>query len=43
VLALGFHLRVIFYEEPTLAWLFGIEWQRYRAKVNRWWPKRPSS
>lgn len=41
VLAVGFHLRVIFYEEPTLALLFGDEWYRYRANVNRWWPKRP--
>ena len=43
VLAVGFHLRVVFYEEPTLARQFGIEWHVYRANVNRWWPKRPSS
>ena len=42
VLAVGFHLRVIFYEKPTLAQLFGNEWYRYRANVNRWWPRRPS-
>ena len=42
VLAVGFHLRVVFYEEPTLARLFGNEWYRYRANVNRWWPRRPS-
>jgi len=42
VLAISFHLRVIFYEEPTLARLFGNEWERYRASVHRWWPKRPS-
>ena len=43
VLAVGFHLRVIFYEEPALARLFGIEWHVYRANVHRWWPKRPGS
>ena len=41
VLAVGFHLRVIFYEEPTLARLFGIQWHVYRANVNRWWPEPP--
>lgn len=39
VLGFGFHLRVIFYEEPTLARQFGNEWTRYRASVNRWLPK----
>ena len=43
VLAVGFHLRVIFYEEPTLARLFGTDWERYRANVHRWWAKRPSN
>jgi len=43
VLAVGFHLRVILYEEPTLARLFGNEWTLYRAQVNRWCPKRPLS
>jgi protein-S-isoprenylcysteine O-methyltransferase Ste14 len=42
VVAIAFHLRVIFYEEPTLARLFGNDWQRYRTTVNRWLPKRPS-
>ncbi len=42
LLAVGFHLRVIFYEEPTLARLFGHEWERYRSSANRWWPKRSS-
>jgi protein-S-isoprenylcysteine O-methyltransferase Ste14 len=39
VLAIAFHLRVIFYEEPTLARLFGNDWAQYRATVNRWLPK----
>ncbi len=39
VLAVCFHLRVIFYEEPTLARQFGNEWTLYCARVNRWLPK----
>jgi protein-S-isoprenylcysteine O-methyltransferase Ste14 len=39
VLAVGFHLRVILYEEPTLARQFGNEWTRYRVGVNRWLPE----
>jgi protein-S-isoprenylcysteine O-methyltransferase Ste14 len=39
VLAISFHLRVIFYEEPTLARKFGYAWTEYRATVNRWLPK----
>ena len=41
-LAIAFHLRVILYEEPTLARQFGNEWLRYRATVNRWLPKLQS-
>jgi protein-S-isoprenylcysteine O-methyltransferase Ste14 len=39
VLAIGFHLRVIFYEEPMLARKFGPEWTEYCAAVNRLLPK----
>ncbi len=39
MLAISFHLRVIFYEEPTLARQFGNEWTHYRTIVNRWLPK----
>ncbi|WP_031497185.1 methyltransferase family protein [Bryobacter aggregatus] len=39
LLAIGFHLRVLLYEEPTLARLFPADWALYRAKVNRWWPR----
>ena len=39
VLALGFHLRVLKYEEPWLAGQFGHEWLTYRALVNRWRPR----
>jgi protein-S-isoprenylcysteine O-methyltransferase Ste14 len=34
------------YEEPTLRTRFGVEYDAYRAKVRRWWPRpgaaRPS-
>ena len=33
-----FHLFVLFYEEPHLARVFGDEYERYRARVNRWLP-----
>jgi len=36
-----FHLRVVLYEEPVLARMFGKDWEQYRAKVNRWWPGLP--
>jgi len=39
ILAIGFHLRVITYEEPWLAEQFGDSWYRYRAGVRRWWPR----
>jgi protein-S-isoprenylcysteine O-methyltransferase Ste14 len=41
VLAAVFHLRTVLYEEPHLARLFGVEWERYRAAVPRWLPRRP--
>lgn len=34
--AAAFHLRVVLYEEPTLARAFGQEWTAYRARVPRW-------
>jgi protein-S-isoprenylcysteine O-methyltransferase Ste14 len=39
-LAICYHLFVRFYEEPTLAKLFGEDYARYRAVVPRWLPKR---
>jgi protein-S-isoprenylcysteine O-methyltransferase Ste14 len=33
---LGFHLRVLLYEEPWAARRFGSEWDAYRARVPRW-------
>lgn len=34
--AIAFHLRVIFNEEPFLARTHGAEWTAYRARVPRW-------
>jgi protein-S-isoprenylcysteine O-methyltransferase Ste14 len=39
ILGIGFHLRVVLYEEPTLTKKFGEEWSRYAATVPRWWPR----
>jgi protein-S-isoprenylcysteine O-methyltransferase Ste14 len=37
--ALGVHLFVVFYEEPTLRGKFGTEYDAYRQNVPRWWPR----
>jgi protein-S-isoprenylcysteine O-methyltransferase Ste14 len=37
--AVVFHLRVIYYEEPTLLRLFGDKWTAYSASVPRWLPR----
>lgn len=34
--AIGFHLRVLVYEEPWAARRFGPQWDAYRACVPRW-------
>jgi len=36
LLAIGFHLRVLLFEEPWAARRFGAEWEAYRARVPRW-------
>ncbi|GAC1467347.1 MAG: isoprenylcysteine carboxylmethyltransferase family protein [Gemmatimonadaceae bacterium] len=36
--AIGFHLRVVFGEEPWLARTHGEQWLAYRASVPRWLP-----
>jgi protein-S-isoprenylcysteine O-methyltransferase Ste14 len=36
--ALGVHLFVILYEEPTLRRKFGAEYEEYCRNVRRWWP-----
>lgn len=38
--AVGYHLFVRFYEEPTLKRLFGEDYTRYCETVPRWIPKR---
>ena len=37
--ALGIHLFVVFYEEPTLRKKFGEQYEEYRRNVRRWWPR----
>jgi protein-S-isoprenylcysteine O-methyltransferase Ste14 len=37
--AIGVHLFVIFYEEPTLRRKFGTEYEQYCGNVSRWWPR----
>jgi len=37
--ALGVHLFVVFYEEPTLRGKFGKDYEEYRRHVRRWWPR----
>jgi protein-S-isoprenylcysteine O-methyltransferase Ste14 len=37
--ALGVHLFVVFYEEPTLRGKFGAEYDEYHRNVRRWWPR----
>ncbi len=37
--ALGVHLFVVFYEEPTLRHKFGADYEEYCRNVHRWWPR----
>ncbi|MGA8271216.1 MAG: isoprenylcysteine carboxylmethyltransferase family protein [Candidatus Sulfotelmatobacter sp.] len=37
--ALGVHLFVLFYEEPTLRRKFGADYEEYCRNVRRWWPR----
>jgi protein-S-isoprenylcysteine O-methyltransferase Ste14 len=43
VVGVFFHLFVVFYEEPTLADLFGADYTAYCSRVGRWlpWKRRP--
>jgi protein-S-isoprenylcysteine O-methyltransferase Ste14 len=41
-LAIGFHVRVVRFEEPWMAAKFGEEWETYRASVSRWLPRLTS-
>jgi len=38
LVALGVHLFVMFYEEPTLRKKFGADYEEYCRNVRRWWP-----
>lgn len=37
--ALGVHLFVVLYEEPTLRGKFGADYEEYCRNVRRWWPR----
>jgi protein-S-isoprenylcysteine O-methyltransferase Ste14 len=37
-IAAGFHVFVVFYEEPALKRRFGSSYERYCSKVSRWLP-----
>jgi protein-S-isoprenylcysteine O-methyltransferase Ste14 len=37
--ALGVHLFVVLYEEPTLLGKFGAQYEEYCRNVRRWWPR----
>ncbi len=37
------HSLVLWYEEPHLTRHFGDEYHEYRARVGRWFPRRPSA
>jgi protein-S-isoprenylcysteine O-methyltransferase Ste14 len=37
--AVGVHLFVVFYEEPTLRKKFGRDYEEYCRNVSRWWPR----
>ncbi|MGE5112551.1 MAG: methyltransferase family protein [Acidobacteriaceae bacterium] len=39
LVALGVHLFVVFYEEPTLRKKFGADYEEYCRNVNRWLPR----
>lgn len=39
LVALGVHLFVVFYEEPTLRKRFGADYENYCWNVSRWWPR----
>jgi protein-S-isoprenylcysteine O-methyltransferase Ste14 len=39
IVAVGFHLRVMLYEEPVLSRLFRSDWDQYKARVPRWFPR----
>jgi protein-S-isoprenylcysteine O-methyltransferase Ste14 len=39
VVAVAFHLRVVYYEEPRLEEQFGASWMTFAANVPRWLPR----
>lgn len=43
LLAIAFHLRVLWYEEPILRRMFGADFDDYCRRVPRWIPRIPES
>ena len=41
LVAVGFHLFILFYEEPHLEREFGSQYVSYKSEVDRWLPSRP--
>lgn len=41
LIAIAFHLRVVYFEEPELQRQFGSSYQRYLETVPRWIPRSP--
>jgi protein-S-isoprenylcysteine O-methyltransferase Ste14 len=41
--AIGFHVRVLLFEEPWAARQFGVDWVAYRDRVPRWLMRRRST
>jgi hypothetical protein len=35
-LAIAFHLRIVYCEEPWQARTFGVDWEAYKARTKRW-------
>lgn len=43
MVAVGVHLFVVMYEEPTLRESFGADYESFLETVPRWWPRRPAA
>lgn len=43
IIAIGFHLFVVLYEEPRLERLYGEAYRKYKARVPRWLPRISNS
>jgi protein-S-isoprenylcysteine O-methyltransferase Ste14 len=41
IVGAAFAAFVHWYEQPTLAWRYGAQYDAYRQAVPRWWPRLP--